>query len=514
MTLQRKTFSILSVTIVGLMVLLYFAAHIFVMRSFLNLEEEQARRTVERVRNELFHDSIDSLAATTNDYGAWDRMHGFMSSPSASSKLIGEEFQDGTLQGLRINSVLVTDLSGRIIFSKVYDFHQHLSAEMAPEVQQSLASDPWVRHIISSSSHASGILLQSNGTVLIAACPITTTEHQGPVRGVIVMTRDLDSQALMELQTVTQTQLSVVTVADRSLSPDFQWARQQLVKNPEGFPARAQDSKIISAYALLRDIHGEPAVILRAYGDRRISQNGLNSIHYLLAALCILGLSFALTTWFLLHNRVMSRLARLHEQVLEIAAHHWAAKHLHINGKDEISELGSAINSMLDMVRSTETKLDFLANNIRQVFWVKEAATFRFSYISSGYQELWGRSCNTLYSDPESWLADVIPEDRAIAEEILRKQKNGENGEAEFRIVRPDGRTIWIRNRFFPVLDANGEVGQYVGILEDITEYKDAENVLLHSQDELWDAMVQRKQQAHGKSAADPDRETEPSLNS
>jgi PAS domain S-box-containing protein len=405
----------------------------------------------------------------------------------------------------------VTDLYGRVVFSKTYDFHQHISADMAPEIQRSLAADPWVRLVSSSSTHASGVLLQANGTVLIAACPITTTEHQGPVRGVIVMTRDLDSQALMDLQTVTRTHLSVGAVTDHDLPLDFQWARQQFSQNAEGFPVQTLDSNTISAYALLRDIHGDPAVMLRADGDRRISQSGLTGIHYFLVALCTLGFSFALVTWLLLHNSVLSRLAQLHVQVAEITTQHWTAKHVHVGGKDEISGLGSAINSMLDMVRSTETKLDLFANNIHQVFWVKDAATLTFTYISSGYQKLWGQSCETLYSDPASWMRAVLPEDRKITEELLNKQKNGETGEAEFRIVGPDGRTCWIWNRFFPVADANGKVQQYVGILEDITEYKDAEHILLHSQDQLWDAMVHRKErlQAAGKTTAGAHFETE-----
>jgi len=494
MTLQRKTFTILTITIVSLMTLLYFAAHIFVMRSFRDLEQEQARLTVQRVRNELFHDSLASLAATTNDYGAWDRMYEFMSGPSPSYKSIADEFQDGTLQGLRINSVLVTDIFGKVVFSKTYDFHQHSSASMAQETQHGLASDPWVQRVISSSTHASGVLLQANNTALIAACPITTTEHRGPVRGVIVMTRDLDSQALMDLQTTTQTHLSIGALTDHDLPGDFQWARQQFLQNMEPFPVQTLDSNTISAYVLLRDIHGDPGVMLRADGDRLISQSGLIGIHYFIVALCILGLSFAFVTWLLLHTSVLSRLAQLHEQVTAITEQHWTAKHIEIGGKDEISGLGSAINSMLDMVRSTETKLDLLANNIHQVFWVKDADTFRFSYISSGYEKLWGQSCESLYTDPSSWMRAVLPEDRKIAEEVLNRQKSGETGEAEFRIVGADGRTCWIWTRFFPVKDTAGKVQQYVGIVEDITEYKDAEHILLHSQDELWEAMVHRKE--------------------
>ncbi len=512
MTLQRKTVTILSVTILGLMALLYSAAHVFVMRSFLKLEEEQARTTVERVRSELFNNSLASLTATTNDYGAWDRMYAYVAVPSP--KAIADEFQDGTLQGLRINSVVVTDLSGRVIFSKVYDFHEHSSADMAPEMQRSLASDRWVRHVISSATHAYGVLLQPGGTVLIAACPITTTEHRGPVRGVVVMTRKLDPQALMDLQTVTNTHLSLAAVTDRGLPADFQWARAQLALDAGGPPVQALDSNTISAYVMLQDIHGEPAVILRADGDRRISQSGLTGIRYFLAALGILGASFAMITWLLLHHSVLSRLALLHDQVAQITTHHWTAKHVQATGQDEIYELGSAINSMLDMVRNTETKLDLLANNIHQVFWVKDAATQTFSYVSSSYQKLWGQSCESLYSDPASWLRAIVPEDRAIGQQVLEAQNKGEQGEVEFRIVGGDGRTHWISDRFFPVPDTTGRVQQCIGILEDITEYKETEHVLLHSQDELWNAVMQRKEKGPAESAAGSKRETGSPVNS
>jgi PAS domain S-box-containing protein len=497
MSLQRKTFTILSVTIVGLTVLLYFVTHVFAMRRFFRLEDDQARITVERVRSELFNNSLANLTATTNDYGAWDRMYQYVAKPSP--KAIADEFQDGTLQGLRINSVLVTDISGHVIFSKAYDFHQHTSAEMPLAMQQSLVSDSWVQHVISSSTHAYGVLLVPDGIVLIAACPITTTEHRGPVRGVVVMTRNLDPQALADLQTVTRTNLSIALAAGRDLPADFQWARTQLLGNAESFPVRALNSNTVSAYAMLRDIHGEQAIILRADGDRRISQSGLTGIHYFLAALCILGVSFGFTTWYLLHHTVLSRLAQFRNQVSQITAFQCMAKHVQVSGDDEIAELGTAINSMLDIVRSTEIKLDLLANNIHQVFWVKDPATQTFYYVSSSYQKIWGQSCESLYQDPFSWMRAIIPEDKHIGEQIVEHQKRGERGDVEFRITDSDGRTRWIWDRYFPVSDTSGTTHQYIGILEDITEYKDAEHVLLHSQDQLWNAMMHRR----GKVQAD-----------
>ena len=492
MTLRQKTFFILSVTVVGLMALLYFAAHFFVMRGFYDLEEQQARVTVERVRDELFHDSLAGLSATTNDYGAWDKMYEFMSPPAP--KLIGDEFQNGTLQGLRINSVLVMDRAGRVVFSKGYDFHEHSAAGLPPDIEKSLATDPWARQVMESSTHSVGVLLQPSGPVMIAACPITTTEHRGPVRGVVVMTRNLDPQLLMDLQTITRTHLSLRMLTDPQLPSDFQWAEKSFSQDPDKPPVQAIDSNTVSSYILLRDIHDKPALILRADDDRSIAHGGLTGLHYFIVALWILGFSFASATWLLLQRGVISPLAHLHNQVAEITEHHWAAKHVQAEGKDEISGLGRAINSMLDTVRSTEIKLDLLANNIQQIFWVKDASNLSFSYVSAGYEKIWGQPCNTLYSDPASWIRAVLPEDRKIAEDILEKQKKGETGEAEFRIIGAEGRICWISNRFFPVHNSTGEVQQYVGILEDITEYKDAEQVLLRSQDQLWDTVVRHKE--------------------
>lgn len=511
MSLQRKTFAILAVTIIGLMALLYSAAHLFVMRSFLRLEEDQARLTVQRVRSELFHDSLASLSATTNDYGAWDRMYHYIGIPAPKS--IADEFQDGTLQGLRINSVLVTDRAGQIVFAKVYDFHTHTSSAMPIRMQESLASDPWMRRVISSGTHASGVLLLPGRTVLIAACPITTTEHRGPIRGVVVMTRNLDSQALMDLQTVTRTNLSLAAVSEANLPADFHWARRQFSADPESFPVQALDPNTISAYVMLRDIHEDPAVILRADGDRRISRSGLTGVRYFLAALCTLGFVFAAATWFCLRYTVLDRLEQLHEQVSQIATQHWTAKHVQISGQDEITELGSAINTMLDMVRSTQTKLDLLANNIDQVFWVKDPFQQTFSYVSSSYEKLWGQSCESLYSDPTSWMRAIVPEDRHIGEEIIEKQKKGEGGDVEFRIMGSDGRMHWIWDRFFPVRDSAGVVQQSIGILEDITKYKDAEGVLLDSQDQLWHTLMQRGEKPAPREAAENKQETESPVN-
>ena len=41
-----------------------------------------------------------------------------------------------------------------------------------------------------------------------------------------------------------------------------------------------------------------------------------------------------------------------------------------------------------------------------------------------------------------------------------------------YRITRPDGTVRWVRDRAFPIRDAQGNVYRIVGTAEDVTEYR------------------------------------------
>ena len=106
------------------------------------------------------------------------------------------------------------------------------------------------------------------------------------------------------------------------------------------------------------------------------------------------------------------------------------------------------------------------------------AAVQQAAQFSPAYEQIWGRTCQTLYAAPASWLDAVHPEDRErIGRAVETKQVKGEYCE-EYRIVRPDGRTHWILDRAFPILDESGTVYRLAGIAECITAQKIADQRL------------------------------------
>lgn len=143
---------------------------------------------------------------------------------------------------------------------------------------------------------------------------------------------------------------------------------------------------------------------------------------------------------------------------------------------DGLNMAGQVLGTLIASVR-IEHQFRQLTGNIQAVFWISSPDGHAKQYVSPGYEEIWGASCSTLQKDPESWLKAIHKEDQPQVREALVKQVWGEYDE-EYRVVRPDGSQRWVRDRAFPVRDQAGNVYRIVGIAEDITKQKKAEEQL------------------------------------
>jgi PAS domain S-box-containing protein len=131
------------------------------------------------------------------------------------------------------------------------------------------------------------------------------------------------------------------------------------------------------------------------------------------------------------------------------------------------------------VLEESERRFRQLAENIKEVFWISDPHKNEVQYVSPAYEEVWGRSCRSLYERPRSFLDAVHPDDRERVRALsLERQGRGEPADVEYRVVRPDGSVRWVRDRGFPIRDPSGEVYRVVGLAEDITDRKAAEESL------------------------------------
>ncbi|MEH1864348.1 MAG: PAS domain S-box protein [Nostoc sp.] len=133
----------------------------------------------------------------------------------------------------------------------------------------------------------------------------------------------------------------------------------------------------------------------------------------------------------------------------------------------------------------SEEKFHTFAENTHAVIWIASPDSFRTLYVSPAYEKIWGRSCQSLLEQSESWIDYVHPDDRELTNKAAKQQLSGEPTSAEYRILRPDGSVRWIWDRSFTVYNDQREVQFYGGIAEDITERKLAEESLRESETRL-----------------------------
>lgn len=139
--------------------------------------------------------------------------------------------------------------------------------------------------------------------------------------------------------------------------------------------------------------------------------------------------------------------------------------------------------------RESEERFRQIASNIREVFWVGSPDWQQIDYISPPYEDMVGRSCESLYENPLSWFESVHPDDQPQVVEDMERLPEGDFGEKmrDYRIIRSDKTVRWVSARPFPIRDEAGKVVQIVGIVEDITERKEAARKLAVANEELED---------------------------
>ena len=117
-----------------------------------------------------------------------------------------------------------------------------------------------------------------------------------------------------------------------------------------------------------------------------------------------------------------------------------------------------------------------LAAHIPQALWIRELETETIRYVNPGWEKVTGRSLAA--GDAVEKLFDAIhPEERPW---VLRDTRMLSSGgfDRDVRVIRPDAQARWVHLRTFPIADSAGRTVRMAGIMEDITERKDAEDRL------------------------------------
>ncbi|MFA6126261.1 MAG: transporter substrate-binding domain-containing protein [Bacteroidales bacterium] len=155
-----------------------------------------------------------------------------------------------------------------------------------------------------------------------------------------------------------------------------------------------------------------------------------------------------------------------------------------------------------EKLQESEAKLRQLAENSHQVYWLTDWTNKKLLYVSQAYEELFGMSVESAYTDRLSWKKPIHPDDIEMVERIFNESRDrGAPAEAEYRIINNKGEFRWVFDRSYPILDEMGQLYRFVSIAEDITRRKLAEIELQQTIVELGLAKEKAEESDRLKSA-------------
>lgn len=475
MHLRLKVFLIVGVVLLLFFVLVNQALLYLMARDFSELEQQEIQRNTLRVADAV-QSRIDELSVKLSDWSQWDDTYEFMGDYDES--YVTSNLQNESFGLLRINTVVIVDVTGGVIFKK--QVQQGEEKPVSGIFLEHLSQDIVKGHIDTEEVHGEIITLPE-GPMVYVARPITSSNGLAPTRGFMVFGYFLDQSVFDEVSRITHLEVQPVFYSDQSLTGDFSSVWKSFSSENRFFIETPKDEQKIAGDVLFRDADNQPVFFLRVLMDREIYRKGQDGVALFQRGTIAAFIVFSTLLFFLLNRLVLHRLSRLSTQVEKIGASGNSQGEVHLEGNDEFSSLADQINKMLEALRVTEMnrkesekRFRTLADSAPVLIWMTDSSK-RCIYVNRGWLEYTGRALEKELG--EGFLEDIHVEDRESVVEIYERAFAGQKPfSLECRLRRKDGTYGWVFSRAVPHFASDSIFLGYIGSCVDITERKESEN--------------------------------------
>ncbi|MEB3330519.1 MAG: SpoIIE family protein phosphatase [Candidatus Sericytochromatia bacterium] len=358
MKLFHKTLLAVALTIVVLVVLLSVFWRDTLLGSYSSFERTEMTHHMERVVNTLREDAANP-SLRLNDWAAWDSTFRYMADQEPG--YIQNNFPvPFTLTDIGVHFAAYVRPDGSVKHSLACSWVGEPRWRPFPaSLARCLTRDSVLVNHPHNDSKVGGFLVTPEHILEVGSHPITRGDRQGERRGALVFATVLTDEEIKRLGDIIQVPFAVARLdAGAALSPDLAAAAGRLAGRPPGtVDVLPMDAGRVAGFAVVEDVHGQPALLVSAVMPRAIYAQGLEVASQSLILLAVIGGVFGLLNMLLLRGIVLGRLAALSEQVAAIGSAGGLSARVEASGRDEISTVADKVNGMLSQLEANQAAI-------------------------------------------------------------------------------------------------------------------------------------------------------------
>jgi diguanylate cyclase (GGDEF)-like protein len=318
--------------------------HKIVTRAYLDLEAAQLESDLQRSTG-LLRSEGGSLDVAARDRAASDGTWSYMQSRDPA--YIRSAFSPIKLRNLNVRMAMLVGPAGEIVYSGSL-------AGVDPGPDQQLLLQV-LRKSVPPPEGLSGVLIFSDGPVLVAARRILHSDGRGPQRGTLILARDVDYRFIAHLSSLVGAPLLLQAI-DRAADLGSRTAPPLLTPGKATWTETLDEDRAV-AFAKLDDMLGRPRLLLRIEHDRAIWKQGKRQQRLLLWLMVALGIVQGAANLWLMQHYIVGRIEKLTRFAAGVNTEAGLRQRIALSGHDQIATLGETLNRMLDQLQCSHEQM-------------------------------------------------------------------------------------------------------------------------------------------------------------
>lgn len=309
MNRNTKIHLAIALMLLCLSVVIYVSVRVIIINKFEAIERLQMEDDVDRI-SEAIAEDMASLETQVKDMAWSNETYKFMS--DQNKDFLRDKITAPLLGQLGISGLLLISPSGDIVIEKAINSSNEENPILPQELKSYIQNESPLIALKDFHTIMQGIIMLGELPVFACSSHILTSDGKGPSHGILVMLRNLDKTKITKLKKITNLPIIIYKPSDPAVPQNI---LERLIQNRSAIIETPQN-KIAAGYALMLDINGKPAFVIKVLMPAMIYEQAHMMAIFFLASIVAFILIFWIISAFFLNKE--QKLCKMNEELTRI----------------------------------------------------------------------------------------------------------------------------------------------------------------------------------------------------